>query len=76
MIYLICNVKPPVKYFGPHSTTRVERRSHDVHHRVEMNDITKSKIEHDEWNNIWSLDTVRDTNNEYVEIIRILKDKK
>jgi hypothetical protein len=41
-----------------------------------MNDITKSKIEHDEWNNIWSLDTVRDTNNEYVEIIRILKDKK
>ena len=71
----ICSVIPPVKCFGPHSATRVERRSHNIHHRVEMNDITKTKVQHDKWNNIWSLDTISNTNNKYVEVIWILKEK-
>ena len=40
-----------------------------------MNDITKTKVQHDEWNNIWSLDTVSNTDNKYVEVIWILKEE-
>ena len=62
----------PVENLGPHFTTGRKRRAHDINHGVEMNDITKPKVQHDEGDNHWCLDTVTNTDDKNKEIIRKL----
>ena len=66
-LYIFIQVKRavPVKNRKPHFTPSIILRLRYIHHEVEVNDITKTKVKQNKRNDYGSLDTITNTNYEY-----------
>ena len=59
----------PVENFRPHFTTRSKWGTIDINHRIEMDDVTETKVHHDKRNDNWRLNAIRHTDDKDIQVI-------